>query len=53
MPLEQPAEFWAQKALDMAKTDRTDTKNIFIENKYDIESVAKEFVCLVFGEDNN
>lgn len=53
LPLEQPAEFWAQKALDMAKTDRTDTKNIFIENKYDIESVAKEFVCLVFGEDNN
>ncbi len=49
MPLKAP-EVWAKEALNMALDTRLQTKEILIEKGYDIESVSKEFVRLVFGE---
>ena len=49
MPLKAPEE-WAKEALNMISDTRMQTKKIMIENGYDIESVSKEFVRLVFGE---
>lgn len=49
MPLKAP-EKWAKEALNMISDTRMQTKKIMIENGYDIESVSKEFVRLVFGE---
>ena len=41
----------AEKWLGMITAERKETKEDFIKHKYDIESVTKEFVGLVFGED--
>lgn len=49
MPLKAPEE-WAKEALNMISDTRMKTKKIMSENGYDIESVSKEFVRLVFGE---
>ena len=49
MPLKAP-EKWANEALNMVSDTRIQTKEIMIEKGYDIESVSKEFVRLVFGE---
>ena len=49
MPLKAPEE-WAKEALNMISDTRMQTKKIMIENGYDIESVSKEFLRLVFGE---
>ena len=49
LPLNNPNR-WAERALNAIRPERTDTKNSFIANKYDIESVADEFVKLVFGD---
>lgn len=49
MPLKAPEE-WAKEALNMISDTRMQTKEIMIKNGYDIESVSKEFVRLVFGE---
>lgn len=49
MPLKAPEE-WAKEALNMISDTRMQTKEIMIENGYDIESVSMEFVRLVFGE---
>lgn len=49
LPLENP-ELWATAALDAVSEERADTKAAFIENKYDVESTARDFVKLVFGE---
>ena len=49
MPLKVPEE-WAKEALNMISDTRMQTKEIMIENGYDIESVSMEFVRLVFGE---
>ena len=49
MPLKAPEE-WAKEALNMISDTRMQTKKIMIENGYDIESVSKEFVRLVFGD---
>ncbi len=49
LPLEAP-QTWASKALEAVREQRTDTKQTFIDNKYDIESTAENFVNLVFGE---
>lgn len=49
MPL-KASEEWAKEALNMISDTRMQTKKIMIENGYDIESVSKEFVQLVFGE---
>ena len=49
MPLKAPKD-WAETALNMISDTRMQTKEIMIQKGYDIESVSKEFVRLVFGE---
>ena len=49
MPLKNPEE-WAKEAINMVSDTRMQTKEILIEKGYDIESISKEFVRLVFGE---
>lgn len=51
LPLSDSTEKWAEKALDAVSDERKDTKQNFIDNKYDIESVVNEFVKLVFNEE--
>lgn len=41
---------WAKSALAAIRTERAGTKDSFIANKYDIESVANEFVKYVFAD---
>ena len=50
LPLSASAEDWAKTALDSVATEREDTKQNFIEHEYDVESVVKKFVSLVFQE---
>ena len=50
LPLTDSVEEWAQVAIRAISKERKNTKDDFINNKYDIESVAKEFVRLVFDE---
>ena len=52
LSLGDSAEKWAEKALALARAPRKDTRQDFINAKYDIESVTNEFVRLVFGEEN-
>ena len=52
LPLNNPA-YWAERALGAIRTQRTDTGTIFAEQKYDIQSVVKEFVKYMFAESNN
>lgn len=49
MPLNDPVA-WAETALSMISETRAQTKEIMVEKGYDIDSVSKEFVRLVFGE---
>lgn len=49
MPLKTPKD-WAETALNMISDTRMQTKEIMIQKGYDIESVSKDFVRLVFGE---
>ena len=49
LPLNNP-ENWANVALEVVGNQRVDTKQAFIDNKYDIESTVDQFVKLVFGE---
>lgn len=44
------AEHWAERALAAIRDERADTKDSFIANKYDIESVADEFVKYVYAD---
>ena len=53
LPLSTHAESWAQTALDMVSETRKDTKQDFYDHGYDIESVTRRFVSLVFGELND
>ena len=39
---------WAKKALELIKNDRKDTREDFVKNCYDIESVVNKFTELVF-----
>lgn len=50
LSLKDTSEKWASFALNAISKERKDTKSDFINNKYDIESVAQEFVRLVFDE---
>lgn len=52
LPLNESAKYWADKVIEAAEKERRNTKQDFINAKYDIESVTKEFVRLVFGEEN-
>ncbi len=49
LPLEAP-QTWAQKALAAVCEQRPDTRQTFLDEKYDIESTVENFVKLVFGE---
>ena len=46
LPLKDPA-YWAERSLAAISSERADTKALFMENKYDIQSVAEEFVKLM------
>lgn len=49
LPLEGP-EKWAETALAVADTERSDTRKSFISRGYDIQSVAEAFVRLVVAD---
>ena len=49
LPIENP-KIWADYICSCELTARKDTKQNFIDNKYDIDSSANEFVRLVFGD---
>ena len=49
LPLSAP-EHWAQLALAAAKQPRRDTRQDFIDHRYDIQSTVDDFVKLCFGE---
>ena len=50
LSLQDTPEAWAETALQAAQIPRKDTKQAFIENKYDIQSSVDAFVRLCFGE---
>lgn len=50
LSLSESTEIWAQQALTAASVPRRDTKQDFIDHKYDIESTTKEFIRLCFDE---
>lgn len=49
LPLREP-QIWAEKALESIAAQRADTKQAFVVNKYNVESVVEDFVKLVWGE---
>ena len=49
MSLDETAEEWADAVLSAISEERTDTKQKFIDNKYDIDSTVKYFTELIFG----
>lgn len=51
MSLDQSADVWAEAVLEHIQTERVDTRHIFIDQKYDIQSVVGEFVRLVFQKE--
>ena len=46
------ANQWAENVLAAMFNERIDTKKSFIANKYDVQSVAGEFVNYIFDEKN-
>ena len=52
MSLERSAEEWAAAVDEQMSMGRKDTRQAFIDAKYDINEVVKEFVSLVFQEGN-
>lgn len=50
LPLDMPAEQWAEHALEKAGGERKNTAPDFQKHGYDIESVRKRFVSLLFAE---
>ena len=52
MSLERSAEEWAAAVDEQMSMGRKDTRQAFIDAKYDINEVVKEFVSLVFQEEN-
>ena len=48
LPLTASAEHWAQIAIQKLSPERSDTKQAFVENKYDIQSLTKEFEKIIF-----
>ena len=49
---ERSAEEWAAAVDEQMSMGRKDTRQAFIDAKYDINEVVKEFVSLVFQEEN-
>jgi glycosyltransferase involved in cell wall biosynthesis len=50
LPLSLPPAVWAKKAMDASSNCRKDTRQEFINHKYDIQSAAQAFIHLCFGE---
>ena len=50
MSLQDAPELWAQAALDAVSPQRKNTKQAFLDHKYDIQSTVDQFVQLCFGE---
>ncbi len=48
LPLSAAAEHWAQVAMQKLGQERSDTKQAFVDNKYDIQSLTKEFEKIIF-----
>ncbi len=48
LPLSDSAETWAKVVAGEFKTDRRDTSEDFCRNRYDIESMVKDFTALLF-----
>jgi len=46
--LEENAETWAQKVMELAKCKRIDAHHIMLEKKYDIGSSVEQFVDYIF-----
>ena len=44
------ADRWAERALAAIRENRADTKESFMAHKYDIESVVREFVRLMYAD---
>ena len=51
--LKTSSEQWANRVLAKATTERENTTQAFIDHGYNIESVAKIFVTLCFGQQTN
>ena len=49
LPLTDSAQAWAEQALSLCGQVRKDTKQDFIANGYDIQSVSQNFVQWIFG----
>lgn len=49
LSLSETAECWAQTAMEKTDKERIDTKHMFKENKYDIDSVTEQFVDMIFN----
>lgn len=50
VPLSKSSDFWADEVLKAISNNRLNTKKMFIDSGYDIESVTRQFVHLVFGD---
>lgn len=50
LSLSSSAEQWAETALGKTSNQRKNTKRDILERQYDIASVTKQFVALMFGE---
>lgn len=50
LPLTLSASEWANQINEVITTSRKNTKDDFIQNGYDINSVCKKFISCIFGE---
>ena len=48
LPLSHSAEHWAQISMQKLCSQRSETKQAFVENKYDIQSLTQEFKKIIF-----
>lgn len=48
--LSKSSDFWADEVLKATSNTRFNTKKMFVDNGYDIESVTRQFVHVVFGD---
>ena len=51
LSLSDTAERWSEEAVSLVSSQRADTRQAFIDNKYDIDSTVKYFTELVFEAD--
>ncbi len=50
LPLDLSAEKWADEVIDCVSAERKETKDDFVKNGYDIDSVTDKFIQFVFGD---